>query len=84
MKLKINHFWGNFSNKGNFIIKIDNFSDNSIFELYNLQGLKLFEKNVSEGKNKIQLPQNLLKGIYIGKVTDLSNNHQKTIRIAID
>ena len=63
---------------------VENFGDNGIFELYNLQGLKLFEKNVGEGGNKIHLPQNLSKGIYIGKVTDLTTNHQKTIRIAID
>ncbi len=71
-------------NHGNFIVEIENSNNRNIFELYNLQGVKVYERDVKEGTNKIQLFSTLSKGIYIGKVTDLKTKHQTIIRIAID
>jgi hypothetical protein len=71
-------------NKGSFTIEVGNSDENSIFELYNLQGVKVYEKNVKQGYNKIQLPAIIDKGIYIGKLIDTKNKSQKIARIIVE
>jgi len=71
-------------NNGSFSIFIGNSNDSSIFELYNLQGVKVYEKYLKQGINKIQLQPILDKGIYIGKLIDTKFKYQQIARIIVE
>jgi hypothetical protein len=71
-------------NKGSFAVQLGNTSDNSIFELYNLQGMLMYKKEVKQGINQIDLAGTLGNGMYFGKVTDVKTLYRKTVRIMID
>ncbi|HSY77153.1 MAG TPA: T9SS type A sorting domain-containing protein [Bacteroidia bacterium] len=60
-------------NNGSFMIKLSGISSNSVIDIYNVLGEKVFTQNVNPLQNNISLNLNLNNGIYILQaITDKS------------
>lgn len=69
-------------NNGNFTIEIFNSTNNSQFEIANIQGQIVYKQNISSGESKMEINNiNLSQGVYFARI--LSDYGCKTKKIVV-
>ncbi len=69
--------------KGLLTLSIENANDqNYRYRVYNIIGELVMQEEIAPGLSKIDISK-MVKGVYFVKVTGLSNDQQKTIRITL-